>query len=88
MDSINSLLTWHRVAAAVVAYYGALVFYRLFLHPLARSPGPKLAAISRWYEGYFDVVQGGQYTPKIAELHKKYGRAQSTPSTISHCMLF
>ncbi|EGD95987.1 hypothetical protein TESG_03448 [Trichophyton tonsurans CBS 112818] len=64
---------WPAVIGAVVAYYGTLVFYRLILHPLSRFPGPKLAAISRWYEAYYDVVLGGQYTVKIAELHKKYG---------------
>lgn len=73
MDSINSLLTWRNILAAVIVYYGTLVFYRLFLHPLARFPGPRLAAISRWYEAYYDVLQGGQYTRKIAELHKTYG---------------
>ena len=73
MESIVSLLTWPRVIAAILVYYGTLIFYRLFLHPLARFPGPKLAAISRWYEGYFDVVQGGQYTRKIALLHNEYG---------------
>ncbi|KAI0543943.1 hypothetical protein F4679DRAFT_566696 [Xylaria curta] len=60
---------------AALIYYGTLVFYRLFLHPLARFPGPRLAAISRWYEAYYDVVRdgGGQYTTKIAELHRIYG---------------
>lgn len=67
-------ITWPMLVAAVIAYYGTLAFYRLFLHPLARFPGPKLAAVSRWYEGYYDVVLGGKYTAKIAELHKIYGR--------------
>ncbi|KAI1174479.1 trichodiene oxygenase [Nemania sp. FL0916] len=58
---------------AVGIYYGTLVFYRLFLHPLARFPGPRLAAVSRWYEAYYDVVRGGQYTKKIAKLHQTYG---------------
>ena len=58
---------------AVAGYYVWVTFYRLYLHPLAHFPGPKLAAISRWYEAYYDVVQGGQYTFKIAELHKEYG---------------
>ncbi|KAI5927642.1 cytochrome P450 [Camillea tinctor] len=73
MDSHSSLFTWYSVVIAVVTYYGTVVFYRLFLHPLARFPGPRLAAISRWYEGYYDIVQGGKYTSKIAELHKTYG---------------
>lgn len=71
---MESNITWRMLAAAAIAYYGTLFFYRLFLHPLARFPGPRLAAISRWYEGYYDVVLGGKYTSKIAELHKTYGR--------------
>ncbi|KUI53349.1 Trichodiene oxygenase [Cytospora mali] len=74
MDYLRNLnLSWSNVAGVVVIYYGTLVFYRLFLHPLARFPGPKLAAVSRWYEAYYDLIQGGQYTPKILELHKQYG---------------
>lgn len=61
------------LVGAIIAYYATLVFYRLFLHPLARFPGPKAAAISRWYEAYYDVLLGGQYTSKIAELHREYG---------------
>jgi hypothetical protein len=59
---------------AAVIYLIALAVYRLTLHPLARFPGPKLAAISRYYEAYFDVVQNGQYTFKIKQLHKQYGK--------------
>lgn len=74
MESNTSLLlNWRSVIVAVIAYYGTLVFYRLLLDPLARFPGPRLAAISRWYEAYYDVLRGGQYTSKIAELHKIYG---------------
>lgn len=72
-------LSWGKIAAAVITYYGALAFYRLFLHPLARFPGPKLAAVSRWYEAYYDLIQGGQYTPKIAGSHKKYGKGTWVP---------
>ncbi|KAF2269980.1 cytochrome P450 [Lojkania enalia] len=70
---MESAISWRMLVGAVIAYYGTLVFYRLFLHPLSRFPGPKLAAISRWYEAYYDVVLGGQYTSKIAELHRTYG---------------
>ncbi|KAI1294375.1 trichodiene oxygenase [Xylaria venustula] len=66
-------ITWHVVAVTGILYYLTIVFYRLFFHPLAHFPGPRLAAISRWYEAYYDVILGGQYTAKIAELHKIYG---------------
>ncbi|KAI0595140.1 trichodiene oxygenase [Biscogniauxia sp. FL1348] len=66
-------VTWKHVAVAVVVYYASLVFYRLYLHPLAKFPGPKIAAISRWYEAYYDLILDGQYTFKIEKMHKQYG---------------
>ncbi|KAL2043494.1 hypothetical protein N7G274_003801 [Stereocaulon virgatum] len=57
----------------ILLYLTSLVVYRLLLHPLAKFPGPKLAAVTRYYEAYYDLVQSGQYTFKIAELHKQYG---------------
>lgn len=46
---------------------------RLYFHPLAHIPGPKLAALTWWYEFYFDGIQQGRYVFKIQELHKQYG---------------
>ncbi|XXH00746.1 hypothetical protein Hte_007096 [Hypoxylon texense] len=63
---------WY-VFIAVVVYFPTLAIYRLWLHPLAAFPGPRLAAISRYYEAYYDVILAGQYTFKIAEMHRKYG---------------
>jgi hypothetical protein len=54
-------------------YAFGLGFYRLFLHPLAKFPGPRLAALTTWYEGYFDVVKRGRFTFELGRLHKKYG---------------
>lgn len=70
---MESVASWRLVCGAILVYYATLVFYRLCLHPLAKFPGPRLAAISRWYEAYYDVVLGGQYTSKIKELHAIHG---------------
>ncbi|OCK81439.1 cytochrome P450 monooxygenase [Lepidopterella palustris CBS 459.81] len=59
------------VALGAYTLYGAL--WRLYLSPIAHIPGPKLAALTLWYEFYYDVILGGQYTFKIIELHKQYG---------------
>ena len=48
---------------------------RLYFHPLAHIPGPKLAALTWWYEFYFDVIQPGRYVFKIQDLHKQYGES-------------
>ena len=51
-----------------------LCAYRLFLHPLASFPGPPLAAMTHWYEFYYDYFfPGGQYIFVIREMHVKYG---------------
>ncbi|KAF6224986.1 hypothetical protein HO133_010181 [Letharia lupina] len=55
------------------AYCISLAVYRLYLSPLARFPGPKLAALTLWYEFYYDVIKRGRYTWKIAELHERHG---------------
>ncbi|RYP24616.1 hypothetical protein DL765_000442 [Monosporascus sp. GIB2] len=47
--------------------------YRLFFSPLSKIPGPKLAALTHWYEGYYEVWLGGKYFLRIEEMHKKYG---------------
>ena len=59
---------------AFLLYVIGLYIYRMYFDPLSGIPGPKLAAASLWYEFYYDVVQKGQYTWKIWEMHDKYGR--------------
>ena len=74
-SSIHDAYTVLTIAVAVlVAYCVAGVIYRLVFHPLAKFPGPRLAAATQWYEFYYDCIQYGQYTFKIAEMHGDYGK--------------
>ncbi|USP82213.1 Cytochrome P450 [Curvularia clavata] len=61
------------IAAIVLSYVITLGLYRLTIHPLAKIPGPRIAALTSWYEIYYDVWQGGQYFRKIREMHQIYG---------------
>lgn len=62
-------------AGLLVVYLVGLGIYRLYFSPIAKFPGPKLAALTLWYEFYHDVVRGGQYVFRIDELHEQYGTA-------------
>ncbi|KAE8359938.1 cytochrome P450 [Aspergillus caelatus] len=64
-----------RIRPSLVRVYNLLLrtAYRLFLHPLRKFPGPKLAAISHLYEFYYDVIKGGTYVEKINRMHCAYG---------------
>jgi hypothetical protein len=60
---LTSLLLW--------ALY--IPIYRLFFSPIAAIPGPKLAAITQWYEAYYNVYLGEKFTLHLEKLHAKYG---------------
>ncbi|KAI9705373.1 MAG: hypothetical protein M1820_005203 [Bogoriella megaspora] len=63
------------IVAAFVFYTTYRISYRLFFHPLAGFPGPRLTAATKCYEGYFDLLHrsGGQFTQEIRRMHSIYG---------------
>ncbi|RWA09879.1 hypothetical protein EKO27_g5244 [Xylaria grammica] len=59
--------------ALFLIYITSKAIYRLYFSPLSSIPGPKLAALTYWYEFYYDGYKGGKYTFKVKEFHEKYG---------------
>jgi hypothetical protein len=49
-------------ARILVVYVLHAAISRLYLSPIAKFPVPKLAALTRSYELYYEIVKGGQYT--------------------------
>jgi cytochrome P450 len=78
MDNITGLFPF--LSLVLLAFWTLRIFYlaiyRLYFHPLRHFPGPKLAALTYWYEIYYDWFAGpypGSNTYHLDELHNKYG---------------
>lgn len=48
--------------------------YRLYLSPLAKYPGPKIAGLTSWYEFYHDILRHGKFPWEVQRLHDIYGK--------------
>ncbi|KAJ2996575.1 hypothetical protein NUW58_g937 [Xylaria curta] len=63
------------VGVVWLLYAVCISIYRLFFHPLRRVPGPKLAALTKWVETYYECFKqpGGQFMWEYQKWHDKYG---------------
>lgn len=64
--------------ALMFVYRAFMVIYRLFFSPLAKFPGPKLAAATSWYEAFFDL-RSSNFPEVLSRLHDKYGKSTCLP---------
>lgn len=69
--------------ALLLFYFIGIVISRLYLHPLSKFPGPRIAAVTRWYEFYHDVIQDGTYVKYYPVLHEKLGTYTSSPEPMA-----
>lgn len=75
-DRAFTSLTWNlfiSLSLPGLLYFVILCVRRVYFHPLSQFPGPRLAALSRWYEFYFDIIKGGTFSKQFPALHQKYG---------------
>ncbi|KAL3250623.1 hypothetical protein ABHI18_011096 [Aspergillus niger] len=76
--------SWISLVAAVAAVVMGIVAYRLWLHPLAHFPGPRLWAVSRLPWIYH--TSSGRMWYQLKLLHQQYGPiVRTAPSELSFC---
>ncbi|KAF7353827.1 Cytochrome P450 [Mycena venus] len=68
LTTMNAFWIW--VVCGVVISTGNFVYNR---GPLKKVPGPWLAARTRWYKAYFDLIRDGGFLRHLDWLHKQYG---------------
>lgn len=61
------------IPTALGCYWVMIVVYRLYFHPLAKFPGPKIAAATFLYEIVWDYAGNGAYLFECERMHQKYG---------------
>lgn len=66
-----SLTFCDQISLGLCSYLIIGLFYRLYLHPLAKFPGPKLAAATFLYEFHFN--RQGTFIWQLEKLHEQYG---------------
>ena len=54
-------MLFYTLAIFYIAYYIYIAIYRLLLSPISKFPGPRLAALTWWYEFYYDVIKVRKY---------------------------
>ena len=84
MSSLDAKQVLFFTIVLFITWILSLAVQRLFLSPLSKIPGPRLAALTYWYECYYDVFQPGRYPWKLKELHDQYGPIIRSNPTVVH----
>ncbi|KAL6703855.1 hypothetical protein ACN47E_008989 [Coniothyrium glycines] len=59
--------------ATILLYAAYTLVYNVYLHPLARFPGPPLAPLSIYWKAYVECVANRSFCHHLVELHERYG---------------
>jgi hypothetical protein len=64
---------WAALVGTFLAYLIYSALSKTFFHPLCHFPGPKLAALTRWYAAYYELIRDGDLVEHLHDLHEMYG---------------
>jgi hypothetical protein len=67
------------ISCIIVSWLVGLAVDRLWLNPLAKIPGPRVAALTGLYEFYYECILVGKYIFEIERMHQHYGRSLLLP---------
>jgi hypothetical protein len=72
--SLTLLQSLGLAGVTIIFYSICLGIYRLYFARIAHIPGPRIAALTYFYQFYYDVFpHSGQFLFQCGRLHKKYG---------------
>ncbi|KAF2235666.1 cytochrome P450 monooxygenase-like protein [Viridothelium virens] len=56
-----------------ISWFTYNAIYNAYLHPLARFPGPRTAAVTRYWKAFVECIQNRSFCHVLEELHKEHG---------------
>lgn len=82
-------MLYYLLGIVCVVYYVYIAIYRILLSPISRFPGPKLAALTWWYEFYYDVIKVRKSSEFLSTIdtNKFDSRVDNTTEKLSACIL-
>ncbi|KAI9834921.1 MAG: hypothetical protein M1819_002644 [Sarea resinae] len=75
-NSSPSSVFWFTLKALFVLCLAVVVrnvLYNLYSHPLSRFPGPRLAAVTRFWKAYIECILQKSFLNELKQLHATYG---------------
>lgn len=61
--------------ATVIAYTVYTVIYNVYLHPLAKFPGPPLARLTIYWKANVRCIANRSFCHVLVQLHAQYGES-------------
>ena len=58
------------ISGVSLIYLLSIFTHRLYFHRLSKFSGPWYAALTHWYQFYFDVVKRGRFPWELERMHR------------------